>query len=259
MSSRGFGSSHRSYRHQEGSLFLQPLPGSIPIRPQPSVRSSHQRSPSPSRFPRFEESSVNEKSRSDSVAQTSSTKAETSATRSTPDLLSFHHQSRPSSSASLRHLIYHQGSASPDYSLSPIPDTDIASSQFALPLPSLHSGYLHPPRKIRLWSILKPWLPVLAYLSTSLGFLVAIAFWKTQLFEGTLLNPCNPRLRYYLRPIHSTSIGKCRPLTSICLRLQVWTTCRAGSRPTKILAMVFSFSSSSSQHFVSDCRSNIRN
>jgi hypothetical protein len=188
MSSRSFDSSPRSYRHhQEGSLSLQPLPGSIPIRPQPPTRSSYQRSPSPSRFPRFEESSVNEKSRPDGVAQTSSTKAETSATRpAPPDLLSFHHQSRPSSSASLRHLIYHQGSASPDYSLSPIPDSDIAFSHFALPLPSLHSGYLHPPRKIRLCSILKPWLPVLAYLSTSLGFLVAIAFWKTQLFEGTL-------------------------------------------------------------------------
>ena len=185
MSSRSFGSSPRSYRLQEGSLSLQPLPGSAPIRPQTPARSSHQRSPSPSRFPRFEESSVNEKSRSD--GQTSSTKAETSATRSAPaDLLSFHHQSRPSSSASLRHLIYHQGSASPDYSLSQIPDSDIASSHFALPLPSLHSGYLHPPRKIRLCSIIKPWLPVLAYLSTSLGFVVAFAFWKTQLFQGTL-------------------------------------------------------------------------
>ncbi|KAI0303152.1 hypothetical protein BC826DRAFT_333537 [Russula brevipes] len=58
------------------------------------------------------------------------------------------------------------------------------SSHFALPLPSLHSGYLHPPRKIRLLSILKPWIPVLAYLSTSLGFLIAIAFWKTQVFQG---------------------------------------------------------------------------
>jgi len=208
MSSRSFGSSPRSYRHQEGSLSLQPLPGSsVPIRPQPPARSSHQRSPSPSRFPRFEESSVNEKSRSDGVAQTSSTKAETSATRSAPaDLLSFHHQSRPSSSASLRHLIYHQGSASPDYSLSQIPDSDIASSHFALPLPSLHSGYLHPPRKIRLWSILKPWLPVLAYLSTSLGFLVAFAFWKTQLFEGTL-HDLYSRLGCYLRPSIPHQLG----------------------------------------------------
>ncbi|KAH9963169.1 hypothetical protein BC827DRAFT_1087732, partial [Russula dissimulans] len=40
------------------------------------------------------------------------------------------------------------------------------------------------PRKIRLWSIVKPWLPVLAYVSTSLGFLIAIAFWKTQVFQG---------------------------------------------------------------------------
>jgi len=185
MASRSFGSSPRSYRHQEGSLSLEPLPRSIPIKAHSHTRSSHQGSPSPSRLPRFEESSVNEKSRSDGVARTPPTKAETNASSriATPDSHSFHHQSRPSSVASLRHLTtHHQGSASPDYSLSPIPD--IASSHFALPLPSLHSGYLHPPRKIRLCSIVKPWLPVLAYLSTSLGFLVAIAFWKTQVFEG---------------------------------------------------------------------------
>ena len=222
MSSRSFGSSPRSYRHQEGSLSLQPLSGSgsIPTRSQPPNRSSHQRSPTPSRFPRFEESPVNEKSRSDAVAQASSTKAEASATSSAPpDLLPFHHQSHPSSSASLRHLIYHQGSASPDYSLSAIPDTDITSSHFALPLPSLHSGYLHPPRKIRLCSIIKPWIPVLAYLSTSLGFLVAIAFWKTQLFEGALYYPCNPRLRCYLRPYIPHQLGnvaRLRSSVSIC-------------------------------------------
>lgn len=199
MASRSFGSSPRSYRHQERSLSLEPLPRSIPVRAHSHTRSSHLRSPSPSRFPRFEESSVNEKSRSDGVVRTPPTKAETSTSSqaANPVSLSFHHQSRPSSAASLRHLTshhHHQGSASPDYSLSPIPD--IASSHFALPLPSLHSGYLHPPRKIRLCSIVKPWLPVLAYLSTSLGFLVAIAFWKTEVFEGarSFCHPVIPAL-----------------------------------------------------------------
>src|SRR5712691_1741348 len=116
MASRSFGSSPRSYRHQEGSLSLEPLPRSIPIQGHSHTHSSHQRSPSPSRFPRFEESSVSEKSRSDGVAQTPPTKAETSTSSrtATPDSHSFHHQSRPSS-ASLRHLTtHHQGSASPD-------------------------------------------------------------------------------------------------------------------------------------------------
>jgi hypothetical protein len=68
---------------------------------------------------------------------------------------------------------------------------------------------------------------------------------------------CNPALdAISVPPFH---INWEMSLTFICLRLQVWTTCPAGLRPTKHLAMVFSFSSSSSQHFVSDCRHNIRN
>jgi hypothetical protein len=179
---RSSGSAPRPNRPQDGSLSLQPLPRGIPIRPQPPARSSHHRSPSPSRFPRIEESSVNEKSRFDGAVQTPPSKAEASTScAAAPEPLTSHRQSHLSSEASLRHLT-HQNCTSPDYLLSPISVT--RSSHFALPLPSLHSGYLHPPRKIRLWSILKPWLPVLAYLSTSLGFLVAIAFWKTHVFQG---------------------------------------------------------------------------
>jgi hypothetical protein len=218
----------RLNRHQEGSLSLQVLPRSIPVRPppQPPAHSSHHRSPSPSRFPRFEETSVDEKSRSDGVvAQTPPpAKAEVGTSWAVapepPSLSSLHRQSYPSSEASLRHLT-HQNCASPDYSLSPIPDP--SSSHFALPLPSLHSGYLHPPRKIRLWSILKPWLPVLAYLSTSLGFLIAIAFWKTHVFQGALLIfPYSRRPTRYLRSYHSEINWECHPLTfRLCLRPQV--------------------------------------
>lgn len=184
----------RLNRHQERSLSLQLVPRSIPTRQQPpTAHSSHYRSPSPSRFPRFEETSVSEKSRCDGVFEASPTKAEASTPwDEAPGPQSSLHQS------SLRHLT-HQNSACPDYPLSPIQDT--ASAQFAIPLPSLHSGYLHPPRKIRLWSILKPWLPVLAYVSTSLGFVIAIAFWKTQVFEGALYYPIFPaRSICYLRP-----------------------------------------------------------
>lgn len=247
MTPRSPGSAPRSSnRLQEGSLSLQVLPRSIPIRPQPPpAHSSHYRSPSPSRFPRVEESSVNEKSsRHDGVVQPAPIKAEASTSWAVaPEPQSLHRQSRPPSEASLRHLT-HQNSASPDYSLSPIPDT--TSSHFALPLPSLHSGYLHPPRKIRLWSILRPWLPVLAYLSTSLGFLIAVAFWKTHVFQGALLLTCNPAaLRAISVPFIPSQLGISPAYVPSVLRPQVWTTCPAGSRPTKILAMAFSFSSSS--------------
>jgi hypothetical protein len=248
MTPRSSGSAPRSNRHQETSLSLQLVPRSIPIRPQPPpAHSPHYRSPSPSRFPRFEETSVSEKSRCDGVIQTPSpAKAEASTSwADAPESLSSHHPSRPSSESSLRHLT-HQNGACPGYPISPIPDTTPA--HFALPLPSLHSEYLHPPRKIRLWSIVKPWLPVLAYISTSLGFVIAIAFWKTHVFEGALYYPIfTPRSTCYLR-LHPFRINcECRPLTFtfICLRPQLWTTCPAGSRPTKILVTAFSFSSSS--------------
>lgn len=234
----------RLNRHQERSLSLQLVPRSIPTRPQPpTAHSSHYRSPSPSRFPRFEETSVSEKSRCDGVFQTSPAKAEASTSwDDAPGSLSSHHQSRPASASSLRHLT-HQNSACPDYPLSPIPDT--ASAQFAMPLPSLHSGYLHPPRKIRLWSIVKPWLPVLAYVSTSLGFVIAIAFWKTQVFEGALYYPMSPPALCAIS-VHSFQVNcEYRPLTFIRLHPQLWTTCLAGSRPTKFLVTAFSFSSSS--------------
>lgn len=221
MTPRSSGSAPRSNRHQESSLSLQLVPRSIPIRPQPpTAHSSHYRSPSPSRFPRFEETSVNEKSRCDGVVQTPSpAKSEASTSwADAPESLSSHHPSHPSSESSLRHLT-HQNSACLGYPLSPIPDTTPA--HFALPSPSLHSGYLHPPRKIRLWSIVKPWLPVLAYISTSLGFVIAIAFWKTHVFQGAFYYPIFPPA---LRAIsaHPFRVNcEYRPLTFICLRPQL--------------------------------------
>ena len=185
MASRSSPSASRLHRQQGGHLTpLQQLPRGIPVTARSPTDSLHRRSPSLSRYPKFEDSSVDEKSQLDGVARVSPLKTEASASpASAPEsLITRQHPSRPSSAASLRQLTSHQNNSSPDFPLSPIPNT--ASSQFALPLPSLHSDYIHPPRKIRLCSIIKPWIPVLAYLSTSLGFLVAIAFWKAQVFQG---------------------------------------------------------------------------
>jgi hypothetical protein len=228
MTPKSSASAPRSNRHHERSLSLQLVPRSIPTRPQPSpAHSTHYRSPSPSRFPRFEETSVSEKSRCDGVIQTSPPKAEEASTSwdDAPESLSSRHQSLPPSASSLRHLT-HQNSACPDYPLSPIPDT--ASAHFAVPLPSLHSGYLHPPRKIRLWSIVKPWLPVLVYISTSLGFVIAIAFWKTQVFEGALYYPIfPPALSAISVPFNSESIANI-----VRLRLSVYA--RSSGQPVQL-------------------------
>ncbi|PSR73647.1 hypothetical protein PHLCEN_2v10566 [Hermanssonia centrifuga] len=40
------------------------------------------------------------------------------------------------------------------------------------------------PRGLRITNLFKPWIPIILYAITSLGFLAAIAFWKTEVFEG---------------------------------------------------------------------------
>jgi hypothetical protein len=41
-----------------------------------------------------------------------------------------------------------------------------------------------PSARWRAWRLVKPWLPLLAYGATSLGFVLAVAFWKAQVFTG---------------------------------------------------------------------------
>lgn len=40
------------------------------------------------------------------------------------------------------------------------------------------------PRGLRIANLLKPWTPIILYAITSFGFLAAIAFWKTEVFQG---------------------------------------------------------------------------
>ncbi|KIJ70289.1 hypothetical protein HYDPIDRAFT_53936, partial [Hydnomerulius pinastri MD-312] len=47
-----------------------------------------------------------------------------------------------------------------------------------------HSSRYSRPRGLRIWNLFKQWSPVLAYGATSLGFVLAIAFWKTEVFDG---------------------------------------------------------------------------
>ncbi|KAF9246960.1 hypothetical protein BU15DRAFT_38729 [Melanogaster broomeanus] len=40
------------------------------------------------------------------------------------------------------------------------------------------------PRGLLIWNLFKQWSPLLAYGATSLGFVLAVAFWKTEVFDG---------------------------------------------------------------------------
>ena len=82
----------------------------------------------------------------------------------------------------------------PHHNSSPIPSS---TRQYHVPSPrSPHpmsspssrvaatSAYARP-RGLRIANLLKPWIPVILYAMTSLGFLLAIAFWKAEVFQGT--------------------------------------------------------------------------
>ncbi|KAG6378438.1 hypothetical protein JVT61DRAFT_12693 [Boletus reticuloceps] len=56
--------------------------------------------------------------------------------------------------------------------------------RFPPPCPRSQSHRYVRPRGLRTWNLFKQWSPVLAYAATSLGFVLAIAFWKTQVFDG---------------------------------------------------------------------------
>ena len=40
------------------------------------------------------------------------------------------------------------------------------------------------PRGLRIANLLKPWIPIILYAITSLGFVAAISLWKAEVFEG---------------------------------------------------------------------------
>lgn len=46
------------------------------------------------------------------------------------------------------------------------------------------------PRGLRIANILKPWIPIILYAITSLGFVAAISFWKAEVFQGASLCDC---------------------------------------------------------------------
>jgi hypothetical protein len=47
-------------------------------------------------------------------------------------------------------------------------------------------GQLERPFSSSLSTRLKPWMPIILYGISSLGFVIAIAFWRTEIFQGTV-------------------------------------------------------------------------
>ncbi|KAI0771886.1 hypothetical protein BD413DRAFT_475053 [Trametes elegans] len=73
-------------------------------------------------------------------------------------------------------------SASLQQPFSPAP-CPIASS-WASPVSLPSSSPYTRPRGLRIANLLKPWIPIILYIITTLGFLAAVSFWKVEVFQG---------------------------------------------------------------------------
>ncbi|PIL36788.1 transporter [Ganoderma sinense ZZ0214-1] len=58
------------------------------------------------------------------------------------------------------------------------------SSLSASPYASSASPAYTLPRSLRIANLIKPWIPIILYVITTLGFLVAVSFWKVEVFQG---------------------------------------------------------------------------
>jgi hypothetical protein len=96
--------------------------------------------------------------------------------------------------------------------LSPIPRHP---SPFSPPL-LIPSQLYTRPRALRISNLIKPWIPLILYGITSLGFLVAIAFWKTEVFQGVLstlwhvICVCTDLVATLCRSRRAISLAACR-------------------------------------------------
>ncbi|KAI0721853.1 hypothetical protein C8T65DRAFT_538984, partial [Cerioporus squamosus] len=48
---------------------------------------------------------------------------------------------------------------------------------------SISTSYTRP-RGLRIANLIKPWIPIILYIITTLGFLAAVSFWKVEVFQG---------------------------------------------------------------------------
>ncbi len=87
------------------------------------------------------------------------------------------------SSAQWTPYSYHDSDLTTQYPLSP---PSPRSSQFIRPLSSHRTSYSPCPRCPALVSVLRPWTPLIMYAISSLTFVIAIAFYKTELFQCML-------------------------------------------------------------------------
>ncbi|KAI0676890.1 hypothetical protein C8Q78DRAFT_960662 [Trametes maxima] len=68
----------------------------------------------------------------------------------------------------------------PPFSPAPCPIASSWASPASLPSSTTYTR----PRGLRIANLLKPWIPIILYVMTTLGFLAAVSFWKVEVFQG---------------------------------------------------------------------------
>lgn len=100
----------------------------------------------------------------------------------------------------------------------------VSSASSSSSTSSLQSQRYVRPRGLRIWNLFKQWSPILAYGATSLGFVLAIAFWKTEVFDGGSCTPTtvsHSHLTLYLpsfRQVLTNSHTGCETMSTLAMR-----------------------------------------
>lgn len=73
----------------------------------------------------------------------------------------------------------------PPFSPAPCPIASSWPTSSSVSSASSASSPYTRPRGLRIANLIKPWIPIILYVLTTLGFLVAVSFWKVEVFQGT--------------------------------------------------------------------------
>ena len=189
----------KSRQYNQPPLHLVSSP--TPAQPISTRVQNHKQSESPFRY--LNERLANEHA-FDEKDQTPLADISSSSGRRAKSISRATHRSSPSTSRSPTPEPSHRRSRSKQSS------QHIRSTTPILPPTAADNGRGRPSRVVRqferslrpsLFSRIQPWLPIILYGISSLGFVVAIAFWRTEVFQGTpsmrmfVLQPVSPICR----------------------------------------------------------------
>ncbi|KAI0370254.1 hypothetical protein BV20DRAFT_944369 [Pilatotrama ljubarskyi] len=176
--------SHMPNRLGQPSRVPHTLPAQVPAQPGPSS-SSPCCQPQPHRFAHIQEV-VDEKAGLSQLDGVSKRPSGLHADASLPGP-SFSRSPAASPVSSIPPWIRSQrpphprpAQLHPPFSPAPCPIASSWASPSSLPSSSSYTR----PRGLRIANLLRPWIPIILYIMTTLGFLAAVSFWKVEVFQG---------------------------------------------------------------------------